>query len=141
MRSAIALALAIGSFALAGVAVAQSPAKGDAPAAAPVKQSDAASEHRKSRAERRAEAGADAKSDSLTEFPKTAGAAPAKPKMECRKQEVTGSRMGKNICATPEQWAEADKQALEAVRQMRSEASSKAGQAALGGPYTSGGRP
>ena len=143
MRSAITVVLTVGLSVLAGFAVAQDAPKADTTSAAPAKQSDTSSDHRKSRSERRAEAaaGADAKSQTLTEFPKTATAAPAKQKMECRKQEVTGSRVGKNICATPEQWAEADKQALEAVRQMRSEAGSKAGQAALSGPYTSGGRP
>lgn len=149
VSSAVPFAIALSVFALAGPVVAQDAAKADAPNAAATKQSDASSDHRKSRSERRAEAaktGTDAKSQTLTEFPKAdtaaaASTAPAKQKIECRKQEVTGSRMGKNICATPEQWAQADAEALEAVRQMRSEAGAKAGQAALSGPYTSGGRP
>jgi hypothetical protein len=44
-----------------------------------------------------------------------------------RTQEITGSRMGKRICATPEQWAQADAQAAEAVRQMKSDVNNKAG--------------
>ena len=146
---AISFVIALSAFTLASPVVAQDAAKADAPSVAATKQSDAASDHRKSRAERRGEAAkpeADAKSQTLAQFPKAdnaaaAKAAPAKSKIECRKQEVTGSRMGKNICATPEQWAQADAEALEAVRQMRSEAGAKAGQAALSGPFTSGGRP
>jgi hypothetical protein len=148
----VSLALTVSltvALVFAGPVVAQDATKSDASNSAATKQPDASSDRHKSRAERRAEAAkteADAKSQTLTEFPKADSAAaantkPAKPKIECRKQEVTGSRMGKNVCATPEQWAQADEQALEAVRQMRSEAGSKAGQAALGGPYTSGGQP
>jgi hypothetical protein len=147
---AISFALALSLFALARPVVAQDATRTDSAAPA-AKQSDSSSDRQHRRAERlQAEAAAKtesgAKSADLAKFPKAdataaANAAPAKQKMECRKQEVTGSRMGKNICATPEQWAQADEAAAEAIRQMRSEASSKAGQATLSGPFTSGGRP
>jgi hypothetical protein len=129
--------------------VAQDATKTDSPA--PVaRQSDSASDRQERRGERRqtetAKHESGAKSADLAKVPKAqkteaANTAPAQPKMECRTQPVTGSRMGKRICATPEQWAQADEAAAEAIRQMRSEASSKAGQATLSGPFTSGGRP
>jgi hypothetical protein len=147
---AISFALALSLFALARPVVAQDATKTDSATPA-AKQSDSASDRQQRRAERSqaetaAKAGSGTKSADLAKFPKAdataaANAAPAKQKMECRKQEVTGSRMGKNVCATPEQWAQADEAAAEAIRQMRSEASSKAGQATPGGPFTSGGRP
>ncbi len=146
----ISFALALSVFALARPAVAQDATKTDSATPA-AKQTDSSPDRQHRRAERRqAEASvkteSGAKSEDLAKFPKAANAAaanaaPAKQKVECRKQEVTGSRMGKNICATPEQWAQADEAAAEAIRQMRSEASSKAGQATLSGPFTSGGRP
>ena len=133
---AIALAIVLSVFAFTGTALAQDAAKAEAavPAAKP---SDPAPEHPPTRAERRqaeaaakrTEAATGVKTDSLSKFPKAdeANAAAAKPKMECRKQEVTGSRLGKTICATPEQWAESDAAAAEAVRQMRSDVDNKAG--------------
>ena len=144
---AISLAIGLSVLALASSAVAQDATKADAASAAPTKQSDASSDHHKSRAERRAEAAkADAKPQTLDQFPKADGATataantpPAKTKMECRTQEVTGSRMGKRICATPEQWAQADEAAAETVRQMRSESAAKSGQAIQTSPYRNSG--
>ncbi len=128
-------------FALANPVVAQDATKSDSatPAATTptAKQSDSASDRHPSRAERRqaeaaAKAEGGAKSEDLARFPKTDTAAasksaPAQPKMECRTQEITGSRMGKRICATPEQWAQADEAAAEAIRQMKSDVNNKAG--------------
>jgi hypothetical protein len=144
---AIPLALALSLFAVTGSAVAQDATKTESPTPA-AKHSDSSSDRQQRRAERRqaeaaAKAESDAKSTDLAKFPKTdtaeaANVAPAKPKMECRKQEVTGSRVGKNVCATPEQWAETDAAAAEAIRQMRSEASSKSGQTLQTSPYRNG---
>lgn len=57
--------------------------------------------------------------------PATAEAAPAaKPGKEdrkgkvCRNEDVTGSRMPKRVCHTPEQWAARERAAKEAVREM-----------------------
>ena len=136
---AVPLLIVLSVFALASPVVAQDATKADSatPAAKP---SDSASDRHQSRAERRqteaaakqAEAAAGGKSDALTKFPKAdstaaANSTPAQPKMECRTQEVTGSRMGKRICATPEQWAQADEAAAEALRQMKSDINNKAG--------------
>jgi hypothetical protein len=141
---AISFAIGLSVLALAGPAVAQDAAKADTASAAATKQPDASSDRRKSRAERRAEAAA--KSEPLAQFPKADGAAaastePTQPKMECRSQPVSGSRLGKRVCATPEQWAQADAAAAEAIRQMRSDASAKGGVTRPGGPYTVGGGP
>ena len=145
----VAISFAVGVSALAGLAVAQDAAKADVPSAAATKQSDASSDRHKSRAERRAEAApkteAVAKSETLTQFPKAdsaavASTAPAQPKIECRTQPVTGSRLGKRICATPEQWAQADEAAAEVIRQMRSE-NSKSTMVSPSGPFSSGGVP
>jgi hypothetical protein len=135
---AVPLAILLSMFAFAHSAVAQD-AKADSATPA-AKQSDSASDRHQSRTERRqaeaaakqTEAGAGSKSDTLTNFPKAnsteaANTAPAKPKMECRTQEVTGSRMGKRICATPEQWAQADEAAAEAIRQMKSDVGNQSG--------------
>ena len=132
----LAMALVAALSAFAGPVVAEDAAKADSgtPAA---KQTDTASDRQHRRAERRqaeaaAKVEADAKSNAIAKFPPAGGteaanAAPAQPKMECRTQEITGSRMGKRICATPEQWAQADEQAAEAVRQMKSDVNNKAG--------------
>jgi hypothetical protein len=132
---AIPLALALSLFAVTGSAVAQDATKTESPTPA-AKHSDSSSDRQQRRAERRqaeaaAKAESDAKSTDLAKFPKTDTA-------ECRKQEVTGSRVGKNVCATPEQWAETDAAAAEAIRQMRSEASSKSGQTLQTSPYRNG---
>ena len=147
---AIPFAIAFSLFAVAGPVAAQDATKTD-PATSAAKRSDSASDRQQRRAERKqAEAAAktesSAKSEDLAKFPKAdsaqvASAPAAKQKIECRTQEVTGSRVGKRICATPEQWAQADQAAAEAVRQMRSEAGSKAGQAALQGPFGNGAGP
>jgi len=133
---ALAFALALSVFALARPVVAQDATKTDSATPA-AKQSDSSSDRQQRRADRRqaeaaAKAESGAKSEDLAKFPKAdsadaASAAPAKQKMECRKQEVTGSRLGKNICATPEQWAQVDAAAAEAVRQMKSDINNKAG--------------
>jgi hypothetical protein len=133
--------MAVAVFALASPVVAQDATKSDSatPAAntSAAKQSDSTSDRHQSRAERRqAEAAAKSengvKSAELAKFPKAdstqaTSAEPAKQKIECRTQEVTGSRMGKRICATPEQWAQADEAAAEALRQMKSDINNKAG--------------
>ncbi len=139
---AISVAVGLCVLALAGPASAQDAAKATASAAAS-KQPDASSDRHKSRAERRAEAAA--KSEPLAQFPKpdsaaAASAEPAQAKMECRSQPVTGSRLGKRICAPPEQWAQADEAAAEALRQMRSDAAAK-GTVAPRGPYAVAGGP
>jgi hypothetical protein len=150
--AAVPLVVALSAFALASPAVAQDATKADS-ATAVAKQTDSASDRHLSRAERRqaeaaakqAEAGAAGKSDTLIKFPKAdstaaANTAAAKPKMECRTQEATGSRMGKRICATREQWAQVDEDAAVAVRQMRSE-NSKSTMIAPSAPFNSGGVP
>ncbi len=136
LSPAVSLLIALSAFALASPVVAQDAIKADSatPAAKP---STSASDRPQSRAERRqAEAAAKAegggKSEDLAKFPKAntataAKSAPAQPKMECRTQEITGSRMGKRICATPEQWAQSDEAAAEAIRQMKSDVNTKAG--------------
>lgn len=137
--SAVPLVIVLSVFVLASPVVAQDATKADSATPA-AKQSDSTSDRQQRRAERRqaeaaakqTEAGAGGKSDTLTKFPKAdsaaaATSAPARPKMECRTQEVTGSRMGKRICATPEQWAQADEAAAEAIRQMKSDVGNQSG--------------
>ena len=148
MQTPIVFAAGLCAFVLAGPALAQDTVKADVASAAATNQSAASTDRHKSRAERRAEAAAkaDAKSETLAQFPKADGAAAAstasaQPKMECRSQAVTGSRLGKRVCATPEQWAQADEAAAESIRQMRSDANAKGGVARPGGPYTVGGGP
>jgi hypothetical protein len=144
---AIPFALALSLFALARPAVAQDATKTESATPA-ARQSDSSSDRQHRRAERRqAEASSKtesgAKPEDLAKFPKadttaTANTAPAKPKMECRKQEVTGSRLGKNVCATPEQWAEADAAGEAAAKELRNQQNSKGGAARDMGPYRGG---
>ena len=131
----VSLVVAMFLAALASPASAQDATKAEA-AAPTATQSDATSERQQRRERRQAETAAKeadtaagVKSDTLTKFPKAeeANAAATKQKMECRKQPVTGSRLGKTICATPEQWAQADKEAAEAVRLMKTDVGNKAG--------------
>jgi len=144
---AIPFALALSLLAPARPAVAQDATKTESATPA-AKQSDSSSDRQHRRAERRqAEASSKAengaKSEDLAKFPKTdtnatANTVPAKPKVECRAQEVTGSRMGKRICATPEQWAEADAAGEAAAKELRNQQNSKAGAARDMGPYRGG---
>ena len=129
----VSFAVALSFFALVGQAVAQDAAKAE-PGTPAAKQSDTTSDRQQRRERRQAEAAAkqtepsaDEKSTTFARFPKAeeANAAAAKPKMECRKQAVTGSRLGRNICATPEEWARTDARAAEVNRQMRNEISEK----------------
>ncbi|MEO8466587.1 MAG: hypothetical protein ABI640_14680 [Gammaproteobacteria bacterium] len=134
--AAVSLAvIALSVLALARPAVAQDATKVEpaASAASAAKPPDATSDRQQRRERRQAEAAAKqaeadaAKSETLAKFPNTeeANAAAAKPKMVCRKQAITGSRLGKNICATPEQWAQTDARAAETTRQMRNDISEK----------------
>ena len=140
---AMAFAIALSVVGLASNAAAQDATKVDSasPATKQADRQQRRAERRQAEATAKAESGA--KTEALAKFPKAdsteaANAAPAKPKMECRTQEVTGSRMGKRICATPEQWAEADAAGEEAARQMKSQANTRAGAAIDLGPFHSG---
>jgi len=129
-KCSLALSLvAVVSWAFANVAVGQDAkdaAKADSTAAA-TKPADAPSDRQQRRAARRqaeaaATANADAQSSAAAKTPahKAAeAAAPAAPKMECRTQPVTGTRLNKNVCATSEQWKEAEEKAAETLRQYR----------------------
>lgn len=139
---AISFVMVLSAFAFAGPTVAQDATKTNSAAAA-AKQSDATSERQQRKERRQAEAAAKkeeaGKSGELVEFPKvnsTATAtARAEPKMECRTQAITGSRMGKTICATPEQWKETDAAGEQAAKDMRREQTTRAGAAMDMGPY------
>ena len=122
----LAVGVGLSVFVLASPAIAQDTAKADS--ASPVAtKSDATSERAQRRAERRQtdaakQAETAAKTETLAKFPKAgeaaAGAAP-QPKLECRTQDVTGSRVPKRLCATREQWAVADADAEEAIRNLK----------------------
>jgi hypothetical protein len=144
----VLLAVAFGLGATAS-AYAQAPAKSD-PASAQTSEvtkrpataalAGATDDAAKSRHARRRERARNADEPKTASPESTSSWAVPAAELECRSIKVTGSRLGRRICATPASWAAVDSKGEEGVQQMRrSMDASAAATSANNSPYILGG--